>query len=320
MEKKYLALFSKPIQNQTMKKILFLLCLALAANTFAQTTLIRAEVNGKIGFGYPDPYKKDNLGYPAVGSLIIPAIYDETTGFAETTDGLAGVKKDGKWGFIDNLGKTKIPFKYDEAGFFNEGLVNVKLGGKYGFLNKTGATAIPFKFEDASGFSDGLAYVVLGGKVGFINKTGAFVVPAKYDMQTQENATKYGTLYAFINGKAKVMLNGKCGEVDMKGNYSECAVEAMDSTVFAGTINAKKDRWGSSPGAKIKGTCETKMDIKKIMLNDKDITGYISYENHMMYLGFTSAKLKAGDKVTIRILHKKGATFKLEGEQGFDVN
>jgi hypothetical protein len=303
-----------------MKKILVILCLAITVSGFAQTTLIRVQVNGKIGFGYPDPVKKDNMGYPVASSIIIPAIYDETTGFAESTDGLAGVKKNGKWGFIDNLGTTKIPFKYDEAGFFNEGLANVKTGGKYGFINKTGATVIPFKFDDASGFTDGLAYVELAGKVGFINKTGAFVVPAKYDLQTQELALKYGTLYTFINGKAKVVLNGKCGEVDRKGVYSECPVIAMDSTVFTGTVNTKKDHWGGNPGAKIKGSCDTKMDITKILINDKNITGYISYENHMMYLGFTMYKLKPGDKVTIKVVHKKGVTFKLEGDQGFDVN
>jgi hypothetical protein len=162
--------------------------------------------------------------------------------------------------------------------------------------------------------------VELGGKVGFINKAGAFVIPAKYDVQTQDAYLKFGTLYSFIDGKAKVVLNGKCGEVDTKGNFTECKVEAVDSTVFSGTVNAKKDHWGGNPGAKIKGTCDTKMDIKKIMLNDKDITGYISYENKMMYIGFAMVKLKTGDKVTVKIIHKKGFTFKLEGEQGFDPN
>ncbi|MFI5149221.1 MAG: hypothetical protein ACHQRM_05770, partial [Bacteroidia bacterium] len=75
-----------------MKKQTIALCLAFFAffsASLAQMTLIRVEVNGKIGFGYPDPYKKDNNGYPVAGSIIIPAIYDETTGFAETTEGLA---------------------------------------------------------------------------------------------------------------------------------------------------------------------------------------------------------------------------------------
>jgi hypothetical protein len=137
-----------------MKRIFIILSTALTINCVAQNNLIRVTVKGKIGFGYPDPHKKDNLGYPAASSIIIPAIYDETTGFAESTGGLAGVKKDGKWGFIDNSGTTKIPFKYEEAGFFSEGLAFVELNGKYGFINKTGATAIPCKYEQANTFSD----------------------------------------------------------------------------------------------------------------------------------------------------------------------
>ena len=37
------------------------------------------------------------------------------------SDGLAPVKQDGKWGYIDETGKTVIPFQYDIAGIFSEG-------------------------------------------------------------------------------------------------------------------------------------------------------------------------------------------------------
>lgn len=36
-------------------------------------------------------------------------------------EGLAAVKKNGKWGYIDTDNKTVIPFRYDVAGIFNEG-------------------------------------------------------------------------------------------------------------------------------------------------------------------------------------------------------
>ena len=36
-------------------------------------------------------------------------------------DGLAAVKKDGKWGYIDVNGKVMIPFSYDIAYSFSEG-------------------------------------------------------------------------------------------------------------------------------------------------------------------------------------------------------
>ena len=40
-------------------------------------------------------------------------------------DGLAPVKQNGKWGYIDKTGKTVIPFQYDIAGLFNEGFALV---------------------------------------------------------------------------------------------------------------------------------------------------------------------------------------------------
>ncbi len=52
-----------------------------------------------------------------VTTLVEPT-YDAAGYFYE---GLAAVKKDGKWGYIDETGKTVIDFKYDYAGEFNEG-------------------------------------------------------------------------------------------------------------------------------------------------------------------------------------------------------
>src|ERR1700733_9274853 len=216
-----------------------LLCLLIISSfmSFAQTTLIRVVVNGKIGFGYPDPVKKDQNGYPVASGIIIPPIYDETTGFGEACPDLASVKKNGKWGVIDNLGTTKIPFTYDYIGFFNEGLAVVELNEKYGFIDKTGKVIIPIKYEDANNFYGGLANVDLGGKTGFINTKGEVMIPIKYDRVTKENFGEYSTAYQFgDDGTAKVILNGKCGVIERKGNFSYCKVIPIDSVTFSGIV------------------------------------------------------------------------------------
>ncbi len=308
-----------------MKKGFVLITLAVlcTALCFSQaTTLTRKLVNGKYGFGYPSLTKKDGNGYPLIEALVIPARYDETSNvtFADEFEGLAGVKLDGKWGFIDATGATKIPFKYDDAGYFHESLALVAQNGKYGFINKSGATLVPLKYEEAHTFESGLAYVELAGKSGFINKSGVVIIPLKYDKQTDaayKKCAHCGSLYSFEKGKAVVILNGKCGIIDTKGIFAECAEEAVDSSTFTGVVNGAKNHWGTNPGAAIKGSCESKMDIKQITLNGKDITGLISYENKMMYIGFS--RLKAGDKVAIKIVHKKGVSFQLFGDQGFDL-
>jgi len=307
------------------KQILILIVMAIGATTcFAQsTTLTKVLVDRKYGWGYPSLTKKDRNGYPLVEALVIPNIYDDATNatFADEYSDLIGVKLNGKWGYIDATGATKIPFKYDEAGYFHEGLAPVIVNGKCGFINKSGTTVIPFKYEYASSFTDGRAYVELAGKVGFIDKTGAVIIPVKYDKQTDamyKKCVHCGPVYSFENGKTTVILNGKCGVIDTKGNFTACEVEALDSTTFTGTVNASKNQWGGNPGAAIKGSCDKSTDIKGLWFNGKDITGTITYENHMMYLGF--GKLKAGDNVTIKILHLKGCSFKLAPQmQGFDL-
>ena len=47
------------------------------------------------------------------------------------SDGLAAVKKDGKWGYIDMDNNVVIPFKYDFASLFQEGLAVVGTFGTY---------------------------------------------------------------------------------------------------------------------------------------------------------------------------------------------
>ena len=61
--------------------------------------------------------------------------YDQVCGFH---DGLAIVKLNGKYGFIDKTGKEIIPLIYDSAGDFSEGVANVKSNGKWITIDQTG--------------------------------------------------------------------------------------------------------------------------------------------------------------------------------------
>ena len=52
--------------------------------------------------------------------------------------GLARVRKDDKYGFVNKQGKVVIPLKYDYVGYFSKGLVNVKKDGEWRVVNKQG--------------------------------------------------------------------------------------------------------------------------------------------------------------------------------------
>jgi hypothetical protein len=72
---------------------------------------------------------------------------------------IAAVKKDGKWGYIDTLGKTYIPFNLEEAGSFNEGLAAVKYAGRWGYMNKKGNFILKPVFASAGIFHNGHAKI-----------------------------------------------------------------------------------------------------------------------------------------------------------------
>ncbi len=133
--------------------------------------------------------------------LVIPCIYDYAGVFS---DGLAAVKKDGKYGYIDATGKVVVPLIYDNAGVFSDGLAIVEKGGKYGCIDQTGKEVIPISliYDYVYAFSDGLAKVRKNDKYGCIDVTGKEVIPCIYDL-----------VYEFSGGLVKVEKDGKCGYI-----------------------------------------------------------------------------------------------------------
>jgi len=96
-------------------------------------------------------------------------------------EGLASVKINGKRGYIDKTGKFAIKPQFDIALPFSEGLAGVKIGKQWGYINKTGKFVVGPQFEFVSSFSDGMGKIVVGGKTGFVDKTGKIVIEPKFD-------------------------------------------------------------------------------------------------------------------------------------------
>ena len=145
--------------------------------------------------------------------------------------GLAGVKKNGKVGYIDKKGNVVIPFEYDSPtqvfcddvvavfkgddviymdpkgkelfrtksfGRFHEGLCSNRedVGedkiGKLGFIDKTGKVVVPFEYDYTGDFSDGMCWVTKeDGNIGFINKKGELVVPCQYEWPAERQPTDF---------------------------------------------------------------------------------------------------------------------------------
>ncbi len=140
-------------------------------------------------------------------------------------------------GYTDRFGKMLIPAKYEEARQFSEGLAAVKLNRKWGFIDKNDSIIIPFIYGWASSFGEygfkGLSIVKVDnvperaigmtslGKTGLINKAGELVIPMSYVFISpivngfalinngsgiREETHRYNGKYGFINRKGKVVI------------------------------------------------------------------------------------------------------------------
>lgn len=131
--------------------------------------------------------------------------YDGAGNFSE---GLAAVKMEDKWGFIDHEGTIVIPpQKVDSVSAFKEGMAAVQLDGKYGFIDRTGAMVIKPVYDEVKNFSEGLAAVTKDYKYwGFIDKSGNIVIDFKYKVVSP-----------FYKGQASAYIEGFFGVIDRTG-------------------------------------------------------------------------------------------------------
>ncbi len=174
----------------------------------------------------------DKYGYiDWKGTIVIPAVYEEANNFVNN---MALVKLNGKMGCIDRSGNIIIPLLYDYFSDFSEGLAVVRAGDKCSFIDVNGKKVFPIDFDGANGFYKGRARVTYNGKEGIIDKTGAFIVPAKY---------RY--IERFEEGKAGVKLNDKWGFIDENGKEIVPAiydyVNSFSNGMAAVELNGK---WG----------------------------------------------------------------------------
>ncbi len=144
-------------------------------------------------------------GYCKAEQWVIPAKYERAASF---TEGLACVRLNGKYGYINSIGDMIIPFRFDRAFSFAEGMACVSLNWKYGFINTKGEMVIPYRFDNAFSFSEGLAPVFINGKWGFVDHNGICRIPYQYE-----------SVNGFSDGLANAQYNGVWGYIDTEANW-----------------------------------------------------------------------------------------------------
>jgi tetratricopeptide (TPR) repeat protein len=122
------------------------------------------------------------------GHTLIPA---ETgyLGVSSFSDGLAWVSRDGsaRWIAIDKNNAVSISTGFDDVRPFRRGMAAVRRGGRWGAVDGIGRVVVPFGYDSFAtalsdgryidGFSDeGLAVVELRGRKGVVDRSGRVLV------------------------------------------------------------------------------------------------------------------------------------------------
>lgn len=197
--------------------IVLIVVLCLPKKTPAATPAPAAPTGNYLFSGGMAAVKLEgNWGYiNEKGTVVVTAKYEDAKPFRE--NGMAAVKQNGKWGYVNSLGVQVIECIYEDAEAFSQGLAPVQLNGRWGYINEGGMNVIPASYQYAGVFQEnGLALVRSEGFYGYINSSGEMVIPAAYD-----SASAFSSA-----GMALVSKNGLYGYIDATGN----AVIALNYT------------------------------------------------------------------------------------------
>jgi hypothetical protein len=156
------------------------------------------------------------------------------------SEGYRAIKKDGRYGFVDNKLRLRIANRYENVKPFSEGLAAARILGKWGFINKEDNIAIQPVYDDVFSFMNGTAVVKKNNLYGLIDKKGKVILPVRYEslaltdgqrILIQQNGlkgladntgriilnAKYHALQDLNNGFIIVSQNGKHGVVNAEG-------------------------------------------------------------------------------------------------------
>lgn len=202
--------------------------------------------------------------------FVIQPQYDEVRGFK---DGLAIVKKAGKWGCVDLTGKEFIQPLYDEICQFEEGFAAIKKDGKWGMIDTSGKEFIKVQYDEIFSFGhraavdkdekissgrDAKTAVKKDGKWGIIDISGKEIIKPQYD----------NVPYFNIYGAAAVNKDGKWGLVDTSGRELISLQYDQMSTFDNGIAQVRKgEKWGVID--------KTGKEIIKLLYDEIEIDGLI---------------------------------------------
>ena len=125
---------------------------------------------------------------------------------------------------------------YNEIELLNKDFFRVKRAGKYGLLTKDDKLTVPCKYDFVSEPSDGYVVVRTGKKWGVIEQSGKIALAP---------TNRFEKIFAYKEGYAKVLVDGKYGFIDPHGNIYISMQYSDAGYVSNGMIPIKiNGKWG----------------------------------------------------------------------------
>ena len=112
------------------------------------------------------------------GNKLTEAIYLQIKQFS---DGLFRVKRDDKWGFVDENGQECIACVFDKVDDFSGGVAKYYEGGLFGFINHKGDRLTDPIYTCSEILPNGQIKIKKESKWGVVNQDGTEYLPMEYD-------------------------------------------------------------------------------------------------------------------------------------------
>lgn len=146
--------------------------------------------------------------YSFDGMIIPPPLAPEgTQEIYELHEGLRGIKKDGRYGFVDSQGRLRIANRYEAIRNFDGGMAPVMLRGRWGYIDAADKIVIQPRFDEVSEFKP-LAVVKRSSKFGLLDRSGNTPLDPVYD-----------SLY-YDEGYFVLVKDGKLGLSTLEGRIT----------------------------------------------------------------------------------------------------
>ncbi|MEZ4986649.1 MAG: WG repeat-containing protein [Saprospiraceae bacterium] len=167
------------------------------------------------------------------GNLVVVDQFDEVRSFQ---DGLALVRRNGRWAYIQADGKQAFTATFRAAWPFQGKWARAQQDdGLFGYINRKGEWALSPRYEELGDWAEGMAFFREGDLYGYIDTNGTTVVAPQFEKAAD-----------FIEGAAIVASNGKYGLIDKQGKFLiECRFKQIKRLSTPDRLRVKQeDKWG----------------------------------------------------------------------------